>query len=56
MGEVYLAEDTRLHRKVAIKFLSDEAATDEQAQQAKKRLLLSPTCSDAWGFRRRATC
>ena len=36
MGEVYLAEDTRLDRKVAIKFLSPESVADEQAQ---KRLL-----------------
>jgi eukaryotic-like serine/threonine-protein kinase len=36
MGEVYLAEDTKLDRKVAIKFLSAELATDEKA---KKRLI-----------------
>jgi len=36
MGEVYLAEDTRLLRKVAIKFLKAESVTDEQA---KTRLL-----------------
>ncbi|MEK6324039.1 MAG: protein kinase [Acidobacteriota bacterium] len=36
MGEVYLAEDTELDRKVAIKFLSVESALDEGA---KKRLI-----------------
>jgi len=36
MGEVYLAEDTKLRRKVAIKLLSPESAADEQA---KKRLV-----------------
>ena len=36
MGEVYLAEDTRLDRKVAIKFLPAESIADEQA---KRRLV-----------------
>lgn len=36
MGEVYLAEDTQLDRKVAIKLLSVESATDDSA---KKRLI-----------------
>ena len=36
MGEVYLAEDTRLSRKVALKVLPAESVTDERA---KSRLL-----------------
>ncbi|MGH9254246.1 MAG: hypothetical protein ACRD3C_06720 [Vicinamibacterales bacterium] len=32
IGEVYLAEDTRLNRKVALKVLSAESVTDERAK------------------------
>lgn len=37
MGEVYLAEDTRLHRKSAIKFLSAESA---KIQERRERFLI----------------
>ena len=33
MGEVYLAEDTMLDRKVAIKFLSSESSHDANANR-----------------------
>lgn len=36
MGEVYLAEDTNLDRKVAIQFLPPDAVANEQA---RKRLV-----------------
>ena len=37
MGVVYKAEDSRLHRPVALKFVSDDLATDEEALSRFRR-------------------
>src|SRR5215470_5569695 len=37
MGEVYLAQDTRLNRRVAIKFLPADSLTNEEANRRLRR-------------------
>ena len=37
MGEVFLADDTQLERKVAVKFLPDELHADPVARQRFER-------------------
>ncbi|MGB2981070.1 MAG: serine/threonine-protein kinase, partial [Candidatus Zixiibacteriota bacterium] len=37
MGEVYLAEDSKLNRKVALKFLPSQYASDEELKERFKR-------------------
>jgi serine/threonine-protein kinase len=58
IGEVYLAKDTSLDRRVAIKFLPQESTANQQAKkrlirEAKARLRPSPPgssgfCTSAW--------
>jgi tetratricopeptide (TPR) repeat protein len=46
MGEVFLAEDTQLERKVAVKFLSDELHADPVARQRFEREAKSAAALD----------
>jgi serine/threonine protein kinase len=42
MGEVYAAEDERLRRNVAIKFISHDKAADEKTRQRFEREAREP--------------
>jgi serine/threonine protein kinase len=53
MGEVYLALDTALNRKVAIKFLSQNSVNSEQA---RKRLVREARAAAALDLVMRAHC
>ena len=45
MGEVYLAEDTDLERRVALKVLRSEVAEDEERPRRFVRAMWQPTFS-----------
>lgn len=60
MGEVYLAEDTKLDRKIALKFLSQRLVNDEWAKRQLKReaqavaKLNHPNICAVYGFEEQA--
>ena len=58
MGEVYLGEDTRLGRKVAIKVLPEEYASDPERlarfEQEARALAALNRCAGLWDDRQDA--
>src|ERR1700692_1946932 len=46
MGEVYLAEDTQLNRKVAIKFLPEEFAREQLSRERRGKEARTPATLD----------